>query len=236
MRFEISQEIFRDFGQVSFGAVMASGCANVCQNEILEAVSQKALCRAKELLANSSSLEGLNPVCTWRSLYSKMGASSSKKSSVESLYETVYTTGCLPSIIPLVDLYNSVSCFFGLPMAGYNRSNIKGDLVYLRRANKGENFVPLGLRQVEKTRNGEVVYSDSDKVMCRYWNNRDSDLTKLGSNTDSVIFIIDGAPNVGRELILEAFGLLEETLRGFSAIVHGHVIVDFTEPSKEIKE
>lgn len=127
----------------------------------------------------------------WREVYRQMGASPRYRSSVESLYERFLATGDLPMIHPVIDLYNWISLRHLVPMAGYDAEQIGGTL-HLRSAMKGEIFAPLGNpAQVEKTKNGEVIYADEHDVICRYWNYRDSHKTRLRPDTKAVVFIAD---------------------------------------------
>ena len=52
--------------------------------------------------------------------------------------------------------------------------------------------MPLGNpKQIEKTKNGEVIYSEEEKIICRYWNYRDCHLTRITENTKKFVFFAD---------------------------------------------
>lgn len=127
----------------------------------------------------------------WREVYTSMGASPRYLSSLESLAQRLDRDGTLPSIHPLVDLYNWLSLAAPCPMAAYDFDKISGQLV-LRTATKGEAFTPLGCPlETQRTKAREVVYADSQGVICRYWNYRDCHATRVTSETKNMVFIAD---------------------------------------------
>lgn len=234
MKFRIMNELFDTFGEISYAAILVEGCSKISDTEIINILAKDAVEEGQKLLAEFGEVQKLSFVQEWRQIFSKMGASPSKKSSVESLYDFIAEERQLPRILPMVDLYNCISCQHGLPMAGYDVEKLEGETIVLRRAKKGEPFEPLGLKQIEKTKNGEVVYTDDAKVICRYWNNKDSNLTKLEPNTEKIVFIIDGAPSVHRDIILEAATKLSNALQQLGCSKHRMVLVNHTEPMVEI--
>jgi len=53
-------------------------------------------------------------------------------------------------------------------------------------------FTPLGEPDVtEKPNDGEVVYAQGDRVLCRHWNHRDADQTKVGEETRNIVFMLE---------------------------------------------
>lgn len=224
MRFEIDQGLLDRYAGTSFAAVAADGCGNIDNCDALDQMISQATETCKQRLKETP-LEGLPFVQTWRETYRSMGASPSKRSSIESLYFTIGADSSFPRILPLVDLYNSISVTTGLPMAGYDLNGIAGAAIRLRIAQKGEEFCPLGLRQIEKTKNGEVVYSDTVNVICRYWNYRDSDLTKLSQDTARAVFIVDGGPGADLSCVKSAADLLRRRLLALGASPLGSILV-----------
>jgi lysyl-tRNA synthetase class 2 len=147
--------------------------------------------RKVESIKSAPSLEALSAIVCWRNVYRSMGASPKHHSSLESLAICLRERGDLWQIHPLVDLYNWVSLVCQVPMAAYDVSKIYGT-VALRYAKKGEAFVPLGNpHQIEKTKGSEIVYADEGKIICRYWNCRDCEETKITPATRRVVFFLD---------------------------------------------
>lgn len=127
----------------------------------------------------------------WQLLFSKMGAKPKYKSSITSILDCFQTKKDLWDISPIVNFYNTISLVVGVPMAAYNADKL-GENVELRHAKPGELFTPLGNpSQKEKTRNGEVIYADEEKVICRYWNLKDCDESKISEDTKNISFFFD---------------------------------------------
>ncbi len=137
------------------------------------------------------SLDEVPLIRNWRDIFRAMGASPKYRSAIENLLSHYLKTKQLYVINAIVDLYNWISLAHLTPMAVYDFAHIAGALS-LRFARKGEPFIPLGSpKQTEKTKNGEVIYADEEKVTCRYWNYRDCHATRITDETRSVVFFAD---------------------------------------------
>ncbi len=129
----------------------------------------------------------------WQSIFAAMGASPKHESSLKALATGFQTNGRLPSIHPVVDFYNAFSLYHAVPMGGYDLNRLVGD-VELCVIGKGRSFTPLGNtnpNNLEKTKANEVGYVDGEKVICRHWNRKDCDQTKITAKTTDVVFIFD---------------------------------------------
>jgi lysyl-tRNA synthetase class 2 len=128
----------------------------------------------------------------WRDVYAAMGAKPKYRSSVEVLLNGYEERGGVPAPVPLVELYCWYSLARGVPMAGYRPEEISGAL-RLTVPGKGLAFTPLGQPRAEpeRTRKGEVAYVDDEKAICRYWNCRDCDQTKLEAGVTEALFVFD---------------------------------------------
>jgi lysyl-tRNA synthetase class 2 len=64
-----------------------------------------------------------------------------------------------------------------------------------------ERFLPLGSESEESPEKGEVIYFDdaTHNVMCRRWNWRNGDATKIEATTKQLIINIDCLPPIARE-------------------------------------
>jgi lysyl-tRNA synthetase class 2 len=149
-----------------------------------------------ELRAQVATPEGLEPArrasVYWRGVYDAMGAKPKYGSSVQLLLAGYEERGAVPAPVPLVELYCWYSLARGVPMAGYRPERISGAL-RLTIPGKGVPFTPLGhpQGQTERTKSGEVAYVDDEKAICRYWNCRDCDQTKLAPGVTNALFVFD---------------------------------------------
>ena len=154
----------------------------------------------------------------WRDVYQRMGAKPKYVSSVQMLLETYEERGAVPAPIPLVELYCWYSLAHGIPMAGYDAPKIAGAL-RLTVPGKGLPFTAIGHAnaQPERTKSGEVAYVDDEKVVCRYWNCRDCDQTKLSPDVTDGLFLFDLIDGPG----LTGSGDADELMRGLVALLDG---------------
>ena len=145
----------------------------------------------------------LPDVVAWRSAYRAFGAKPSKyRSSIENLLRSA-RAGTVPSINPLVDLYNAVSLDSRLPCGGEDLDAIAGNLV-LTRANGDEAFTPLGSSEISFPQPGEVIYRDDLGTICRNWNWRESDRTKLRATTRAAVLCIEALSSTPRGVVHDA--------------------------------
>jgi len=157
-------------------------------------------------------------IASWREAYKTLNMKPGKNySSVEALARRARGGAPLPYINTLVALMNAFSLKHLVPCGGDDLDAARGDLV-LRLANGDERFVPLGKKEVEHPEPGEAVYVDEQQVLCRRWNWRQGDRTKLTPSTRHVLVNIDCLPPVdGQEaqtLVIELAALVERCCGG----------------------
>ncbi|MGE5334384.1 MAG: B3/4 domain-containing protein [Nitrososphaerota archaeon] len=129
-------------------------------------------------------------IAPWRDAYRRFGVKPSKyRSSVESLVRSALAQS-VHTVNPLVDLYNAVSLAHLLPCGGEDLDATQGD-IFLTRADGGEQFTPLGTTQEQPARAGEVIYRDALGALCRCWNWREAERTKLTSVTRNAFLCIE---------------------------------------------
>jgi DNA/RNA-binding domain of Phe-tRNA-synthetase-like protein len=146
----------------------------------------------------------------WRNAYASFGAKPKKHlSSVESLCRMALGGANLRSINKLVDIYNFVSLKHMVPVGGDDLARVEGN-IELRFAKGDEPFVPLGSDEVHKAKKGEVIYADMKTVLCRRWNWRESEKTKMTERTKDVLLVSEGLPPVTAE---EMKQIVEELAR-----------------------
>ena len=160
-------------------------------------------------------------VAPWRDAYCAFGVKPSKHpSGIEGLLRSA-RAGRIRGINPLVDLYNAVSLDALLPCGGEDLAHVWGD-VHLTRAVGDELFVPLGASEPQPPIAGEVVYRDDAGVLCRCWNWREAERTKLTAATTDAILVIEALPPVGVATVRAACddlaGLVRDHLGGSSTV------------------
>ncbi len=116
----------------------------------------------------------------------------------EALVRRVLQGKTLPTINTLVDAYNLASLKAEIPLAAFDNDTLKGELT-MRFAKNGEKFHGIGMNKPKKLNGGEIVISDSEKLIAIY-PYRDSEETKITTNTNDVLLMVCGVPEVGKKL------------------------------------
>lgn len=137
-------------------------------------------------------------IAPWREAYRAFGAPKGVRSSIESLLRRVRKGKPIPSINPLVDIYNAVSLEYRLPCGGEDLDALQGSLE-LARARGDEPFVPLGEKENDPPAPGEVIYRDEAGAVCRCWNWREAERTRLTPETTDAVLVAE-SPGGGTEL------------------------------------
>ena len=119
-------------------------------------------------------LSSIPGVAAWRSAYRAFGIKrTSYRSSVERLVKNTLAGRALPAINGFVDAYNAVSLTHVLCLGADDLDKVSGDLAF-RVARPGDSFIDMGAEEGEDPndppKDGEVVYADAEKVLCRRWN------------------------------------------------------------------
>lgn len=197
----VTDEIFERFPGVRIGTVVATGVDNGGDRPELTAALRDAEAAARQALGDGPLVEHPR-IAPWREAYRAFGAKPKKyPSSLEALARRVLKGEELPTVLPLVDLYNAVSLRHLLPVGGEDLERLVGPLV-LRLAGEDEPPVSLlGRPQPQAPAPGEVIYADDAGAVCRRWNWREAARTRLRAETTDAILVVEALPPVtGDEL------------------------------------
>lgn len=160
-------------------------------DQLSESLLSAAEEKAAEWLADSAP-EALPHVASWREAYRAFGAKPQRtRNSLEALLRR--TSGGLPRINRLTDIYNAISVLHQIPLGGEDLSAYVGP-ARLMRADGSESFETMadGESVIEHPEPGEVIWCDDAGVTCRRWNWRQCRRTQLTDETTSALFILDG--------------------------------------------
>jgi DNA/RNA-binding domain of Phe-tRNA-synthetase-like protein len=193
MKSIVQKEVFNLFPAYIRGVVMARNINNAGENpelvKLLNEVIQKSSQNPSlQDLKNHSKISG------WRAAYTKFGINPNKyPCSIESLCKRARKGDQLPYINTAVALFNYFSLKYIVPSGGDDLSNVRGNLV-LRIARGDESFTPFNSEAIEHPAPGEVIYVDDSSVMCRCWNWRQGNQTKLSPETRNLAINVDCLP------------------------------------------
>lgn len=142
----------------------------------------------------------------WDEVFKAFGAKPKRTPcSAAALRKRVLKDGSLPSLDPVVDIYNAVSIRYAIPVGGENLSAYSG-APRLTLADGSEPFDTFkeGQPVVEYPDAGEVIWRDDLGVTCRRWNWRQGVRTRLDSRAQSMWFILESLPSMPLEALEEA--------------------------------
>ena len=158
--------------------------------------------RARNRLAAGS--EGEFPeIQAWRRTFAKMGLKPTQyRCAAEALLRRFRKEDSLPSIHPLIDLYNAMSLAWATPIAAFDVANVEGDLI-VRPATGTERYLTFG-GEDETPEPGEIVFADDGGYAhARRWSNRQSGRSAIRPETTSVLLVAE-AVHPGSETSIPA--------------------------------
>jgi DNA/RNA-binding domain of Phe-tRNA-synthetase-like protein len=229
----VSPEVLARFPDYVRGVVIAQGVDNSGEKpklvEMLQGVVQKA--------TQDQSLQDIKNhprIAPWRQAYTEFGTNPNKfYCSIESLGRRARRGDQLPYINTLVALFNYFSLKHMVPSGGDDLESAEGDL-RLTLAKGDEPFTPLGSEEIEYPPPDEVIYVDNSKVMCRRWNWRQGDQTKLSPDTKNVAINVDCLPPVSRDEAKAITGELADLVKEFCVGQVKYFLLDATQNQVEI--
>ena len=232
MRFSIQKELFDLLPDLTIGMVVAKEVDNTHSSEEIDHRLAQVIDEMKRDFAVDKAQDHPR-IKPWRAAFTKLGISGSKfPSSIESMARRILKGDPFPRINPLVDLYNSFSLKYLVPMGGHNLDTLEGD-IYLRFAEGWEPFIPMGGGESVVVPKGELVYRDDREVLTRNWVWRQCEKDKVDGKTRNIFIPIDVLGEVGRECAVE---IIEELSRMIPKYFGGTVlsdILDRTNPSAQ---
>jgi len=198
MQFSIQKELFDILPDLTIGMVAAMDVDNTRPSGEIETLVSQAIEEMKRdfIVDKAQEHPRIKP---WRTAFSKLSISGSKfPSSIESMAKRILRGDPFPRINPLVDLYNSLSLRYLVPMGGHDLNTIKGN-IYLKFAEGWEPFTPMGGGETMIVPKGELVYRDDQEVLTRNWVWRQCEKDKATEKTKNIFIPIDVLGEVGRE-------------------------------------
>ncbi|WP_461240196.1 B3/B4 domain-containing protein [Paucilactobacillus sp. N302-9] len=207
-KFVIDPEVIELFPDVQINLLRLSDFDNHVQ-ESKQDTFQQLLVDAEKEAQQYVTVEPFrnNPVVSqWRDAFTKFKTKKGARSSIEALLKRVSQGHEFTPIIPLVDIYNSVSLKYAVPVGGETISAIDGDL-HLGVADGGESFKPLGATEDAPALPGEVIYYDQTGAVCRCFNWREAQRTMLTEETTDAVMVVEA---INQEKAVRANAAIDE--------------------------
>ena len=202
MIFSIEKGLFDLLPDLTIGVVIASGVDNSGSSQEINRLLEQTIEELRKTFPFGKVQEHPR-IKPWRLAFSTLGVSGSKfPSSIESMARRVLRGDPFPSINPLVDLYNSISLKYLVPMGGHDLDSLAGDIV-LGFAEGWEPFIPMGGGEKIIVPRGELVYRDDQDVLTRNWVWRQCEKDKTTERTKNLFIPVDVLGEIGRECAKE---------------------------------
>lgn len=208
----ISADIFAKFPQFKRGIIFVNEINVVEKNKRIKKPLNKIIEQRK---SEDNNYEEHPFIKAWDEAHLIFDSNPEKyPPSIKALLTRVLGGGGLPFINSVVTLFNYISIKYLVPCGGDDLDSITGNLC-LDFAIGDELFTGLGSEEIEHPDRGEVIYYDdqSRQVMCRRWNWRNAEFSKITTNSRRIVINIDGINGIPRSTISDARDELAELLK-----------------------
>lgn len=217
MKFSVDEKIFEKWPDVAIGGLVIAGFENQGSDEEILQLLRAQENKTQQELA-SLEMGQVPEVAAWRQIHRDFGSDPRDfPSSIEALLRRARGGKQLPEINKLVDLYNYFSLKYKVPAGAEDIDKISGDVI-LTFAAGTESGKYLGFDDIDTCFEGEVIYKDGQGFICRRWNWREADRTKIDENTKNALLVFEIAPPTTVEtlenLLAEATELANKYLGG----------------------
>ena len=204
MIFKVDYNIFERFPEVLLGVIVAKGIDNsgISQDVLDLLKSEEQTISAK---IGQTIISEYPKISSWREAYRKFGTKpKDNPSSIENLVRRVVKGESVRHINKLVDIYNLISLKYLVPVGGEDLGKISGD-IWLTFAKENElPILLLGEKEPRSPHVSEVIYKDNNGAICRRWNWKEADRTKLTEQTKNCILVIEALPPVDEQELKQA--------------------------------
>jgi DNA/RNA-binding domain of Phe-tRNA-synthetase-like protein len=215
MRFRIAEDFFALFPEAVIAVVIARGVENHTRPADVESLSGLLDAAQQSLLGRLQGPLTEEPrIRCWREAYRAFGAKpKDNPSSIENLARRSSKGQSLRPINKLVDLYNVISLSHFLPAGGEDLDRVRGDIVLTRASEDEPKVRLLGESDERAPKPGEVIYKDDVGAICRRWNWKEAERTKLTDETTNAVLVLEAIPPISREELEAAAGDLSLCIR-----------------------
>ena len=201
MKLVVTDTIFDDFPELVLGVVILHDIDNSQNRAEITELLRRAEAALSGKFGGMPVIEHPS-IATWREAYRKFGAKPKDyPSSVENLTRRVLNGATIGHINNLVSLYNTISLRHILPVGGEDLDKIVGDILLTRAGNDEPAVFLLGEKEARAPHAGEIIYKDEVGAICRRWNWKEADRTKLTQETKNAFLVIETLPPVTRAAV-----------------------------------
>lgn len=234
-KFVIDRSFWELFPDATIGVLLLRGYENAEESpqELIDMLNESNQLAARYLTAENFSD---NPVVqVWRQAFRKFKTKKGARCSIEALLKRSTGENPVHTINPLVDIYNSASLRYALPVGSEDMDTFVGDL-RLTVTEGGDDFHLIGDEESSQSLPGELVYKDDAGAVCRCFNWRDGERTMITGKTRNAFMIIE---NLEPERIDDLNAIMDFVQENAEKYLHADVkktILDINNPEMVISE
>ncbi len=195
MKLVVTDEIRKNYPELRVGGVVAEELSNNEYSEELISFTKNKFYTFMNKYMTAQKLREHKNIQAWREIYKSFGVKPKKHKPTAEAFLVRVLNEFVPQINPAVDCYLISETIHLLPIGGYDIDKIEGDIA-LKYSNGNEEFSGIGSDKEEFTDKGEVVYSDSKRILTRRWNYRDCDYCKIDVNSKRIALFVEGALSI----------------------------------------
>lgn len=198
MVFRVDEAVFERFPGLTIGVVVAMGIDNRRDDGRAAVFLSKHVAQIRDTWTLDR-LDEDPKIAAWHDAYRAFGAKPKKhRSSIENMIRMILDGSGVPSINVAVDVYNAISLEHCVPIGGDDLDRVVGD-IRLTFATGDERFVPLNGSEVVAPKPGEVIYRDDEDVLCRRWNWRECDKSKMSEESVHLCLVVEALPPIATD-------------------------------------
>ena len=203
MKFKVDKEVFDKLENVCFGVVVAKGIDNTKTVDRISNLLDISIENTENYFEGKKVKES-DEILPYRDAFRELGINPNKfMSSIEAMTTRVSKNKKLPYINPVVDLGNSISLKYLLPLGAHDM-DLSSDDVSVRFSKEGDKFIPFGENEPELIEGGELIYSVGEKVKTRRWIWRQGEEGKITESSKNIFFPIDGFNDRNVDKVIKA--------------------------------
>ena len=234
MKLIVDSKIFEAFPNFLLGAVVVKNINNQKNKDKTEDILRQAEKETVQKYQGSEVIE-ISEIACWRDAYRVFGSKPKEyPSSLESVMRRVLKENQLPSINPLVNIYNAMSLFSLLPAGGEDIDKIKGGISLTYASSAEAPIKLLGDDKEEAPYEGEIIYKDEVGALCRRWNWREAERTKLTYETKNAILVLEAIIPLKKEELKNALEKMKEYIEGYCGGMCSFFILESKNPEETL--
>ncbi|MBU0458808.1 hypothetical protein KJ652_04775 [Patescibacteria group bacterium] len=214
MNFTISPTVFENYPNLAIGVIVVKNADNSGSFPEVTEMLRSEEARIRNTIDLETFREHPN-LAALQEAHRKFGSNPNKFApSAQALVKRVLKGGQLPSINPLVDIYNVISMRYVVCAGAEDTDKCEGD-IRLDYADGTESFALIGTDEEDPPDEGELVYKDDRGVICRKLNWREGDRTRTDEGTKNAVVVIEGFPPFTRGDLDKALDEVSEMLEKY---------------------